>query len=115
VELAFVCTGKKSVSLESSEYFPDMGFVLRNVVGIDEDVVQIDDDYDVNHIREDVVHESLKICWCISKPFRHYQPLKGTVLGSEGSLPFVSMHNLDKMVRMLEVNFGVDSCFTWCI
>jgi len=50
--------------------------VLGNVVGIDENVVQIDDDYDVNHIHEDVVHESLKSCWCISKPFRHYQPTR---------------------------------------
>src|SRR5882672_10695544 len=50
VELAFVCMGKKSVSAESSEYFPNMSFVLGNVVGINEDVVQIDDDYDVDHI-----------------------------------------------------------------
>ena len=68
VALAFVCTGKKSISVESLVHFPDMGFVLGNVVGVDEDVVQIDDDYDVDHIREDVVHESLKSCWCISSP-----------------------------------------------
>src|SRR5882672_1672264 len=69
MELAFVCMGKKSISMESSEYFPNMSFVLGNVVGIDEVVVQIDDDNDVNHIHEDVVHKSLKSCWCISKPF----------------------------------------------
>src|SRR5467141_2017244 len=115
VELAFVCMGKKSISTESSEYFPNMSFVLRNVVGIDEDVVHIDDDYDVNHICEDVVHESLKSCWCISKPFRHYQPLEGTITGSEGSLPFVSMRYSDKMVRVSEVDFCVDSCFSWCV
>src|SRR5467141_1183935 len=84
VELAFVCTGKKSISMESSEYFPNMSFVLRNVVGIDEDVVQIDDDNDINHIHKDVIHKSLKSCWCISKPFRNYQPLERTILGSEG-------------------------------
>src|SRR5467141_3555932 len=115
MELAFVCTGKKSVSAESLEYFPNMSFVLGNVVGIDEDVVQIDDDYDVNHIPEDVVHKSLKSCWCISKPFRHYHPLKGTILGSEGSLPFISRCNTDKMVHVLEVNFGIDLCFLWCV
>ena len=43
MELAFVCMGKKSVSAESVEYFLNMGFVLRNVV-------QIYDDYDVNHV-----------------------------------------------------------------
>jgi len=37
VELAFVCTGKNSISTESVEYFPNVGVVLRDVVGIDED------------------------------------------------------------------------------
>ena len=50
MELTFVCMGKKSVSVESGEYFPNMEFVLRNIVRIDEDVVQIYDDYDVDHI-----------------------------------------------------------------
>src|SRR5882672_8583355 len=113
MELAFVCTGKKSIRVESLEYFPNMGFVLGNVVGIDEDVVQIDDDYDVNHIRKDVVHKLLKSCWCISSPFRHYQPLERTVSGLECSFPFVSRHNPDKMVCVLEVDFGIDSCFSW--
>ena len=38
MELAFVCMGKKSISMESVEYFPNVEFVLGNVVGIDEDV-----------------------------------------------------------------------------
>ena len=58
------------------EYFPNMEFVLGNIVGIDEDIVQVYDDYDVNHIRKNVVHKSLKGSGCISKPFRHYQPLE---------------------------------------
>ena len=69
MELAFVCMGKKTISMESVEYFPTVEFVLGNVVGIDEDVIQIYDDYDVDHIRED---KSLKSGRCISKPFRHY-------------------------------------------
>src|SRR5882724_10523931 len=90
MELTFVCTGKKSVSAESAEYFLNVEFVLGNIVGINKDVVQIYDDYDVNHICENVVHKSLKSAGALSKPFRHYQPLKGTVVGSECSLPFVS-------------------------
>src|SRR5882672_9321573 len=74
MELAFVCMGKKSISVESLEYFPNMSFMLGNVVRVDEDVVQVDDDYDIDHIHEDGIHKSLKSCWCISKPFRHYQP-----------------------------------------
>jgi len=76
VEFTFVCTGKKSISAQSAEYFPNMDFVLGNIVGIDEDVIQIYDDYDVNHIHKDVIHKSLKSGRCISKPFRHYQPLE---------------------------------------
>jgi len=90
MEFAFVCVGKKSVSAESAEYFPNMKFVLGNIVRIDEDAVQIYDDNDVDHIHENDVHKSLKRGRCISKSFRHYRPLEGTVTGLECSLPFVS-------------------------
>src|SRR5467141_2899126 len=66
VELAFVCMGNKSISVELSEYFLDMGFVLGNVVRVDEDIIQVDDDYDFNHIYKIVIHKLLKSCWCIS-------------------------------------------------
>jgi len=62
--------------VESVAYFLNMGFMLGNVVGIDEDVIQIYDDYDIYHINENVIHKYLKISRCISKPFRHYQPLE---------------------------------------
>src|SRR5882724_3082482 len=72
MKLAFVCTGKKSISAESVKYFSDMSLMFSNVVQVDEDVVQIDDDNDVNHVRKDVVHKLLEGRWSISKPFRHY-------------------------------------------
>src|SRR5882724_3440047 len=65
MELTFVCTSKQSISMESVKYFLNVNFVFGNVVGIDEDV-QIYDDNDIDHIRKDVVHESLKSCWSIS-------------------------------------------------
>src|SRR5882724_3898829 len=115
VELTFVCTSKQSISAEPAEYFLNVNFVFGNVVGIDENVIQIYDDNDVNHICENVIHKSLKSCWRISEPFRHYQPFKGTVMGLEGSLPFISGCDPNKMVCMPEVDFGVDPCFYWCI
>jgi len=72
MELAFVCVSKQSISVEPAKYFLNVSFVFRNVVRIDENVVQIYDDNDVDHIREDVIHKSLKSCWSISKPFRNY-------------------------------------------
>ena len=44
VKFAFICTGEKAVSMESVEYFPDISFMLRKVIGIDQYVVQIDND-----------------------------------------------------------------------
>ena len=32
MELAFICTGKKSISVESAQYFLNVEFVLGNVV-----------------------------------------------------------------------------------
>src|SRR5882724_10536097 len=62
MELAFVCTSKQSIITEPAKYFLNVSFVFGNVVGIDENVIQIYDDNDVDHIREDVVHKSLKSC-----------------------------------------------------
>ena len=92
-----------------------MSFVLHEVVRIDKDVVQIDYDVDVYHICGDVIHESLKSCRSISKAFQHYQPLERSVLSLESGVPFVSFSDAYKMIRMPEINFGVDSSFSWCI
>src|SRR5882724_11133585 len=93
VEFTFACSGKQSVSMEPTKYFLNMSFVFGNVVRID--------DNDVDHIRKDVVHKPLKSSQSISKPFRHYQPFEGTIMGPEGSLPFVSGCDPKKMVCML--------------
>ena len=115
VKFACICTGEKAVSMESAEYFPDVLFMLGKVIGIDQYVVQIDNDNNVYHICKDVVHEPLKSCRSVSKAFRHYQPLKGSVTSLEGGLPFVSCCNVNQMVRMPEVDFSVTSCFSWCV
>ena len=44
MKFAFICMGEKAISAESVEYFPDVSFVLRKVVGIDQYVIQIDND-----------------------------------------------------------------------
>ena len=68
--------------------------MLGQAVSIDQDVIQIDYDIDVYHVREDVIYELLESCWYVSKPFGHYQPFKGAVTGPEGCLPFISSCNV---------------------
>src|SRR5882672_1980025 len=48
MKFAFVCLGKKSISMVFVKYFSDVSLVFGNVVQVDEDVVQIDND--VNHV-----------------------------------------------------------------
>ena len=55
VKFTFICTGEKAISAESAEYFPDVLVVLGKVIGIDQYVVQIDNDINVYHIHEDVI------------------------------------------------------------
>ena len=55
MKFTFTCTGEKAVSAEPAEYFPDMLFMLGKVIGIDQYVVQIDNDINVYHIHEDVI------------------------------------------------------------
>jgi len=72
MKLTLISSDKESISSESSEYFLNMGLVLRHIVRVDENVVQIDDDCEIDHICKNIVNKSLKGCGCISKPFRHY-------------------------------------------
>jgi hypothetical protein len=48
----------------------------------------IDHNTTIKHIAKDVTHEILKNCGTIGKTKRHDLPLKQTILGLKGSLPF---------------------------
>src|SRR6266481_6064959 len=89
--------------------------MLGKAIRVDQYVIQIDNDIDVYHIHKNVVHEPLKSCGSISKSFRHYQPLKGPILGPECGLPLVSSSDANQVVHVPKVNFSVDLCFSWCI
>jgi hypothetical protein len=64
--------------------------VLRRVIGIDQDVVDVDNDANIKHIAENVIHETLKNRRAVGKNERHNLPLKRTVSGPKGSLPFIT-------------------------
>ena len=42
--------------------------MLLWIVGVYQDVVQVYDYRDVNHISKDVVHEHLETCWGVGEP-----------------------------------------------
>ena len=52
-----------------------------------------------------------ELTWCYNcnKAERHNTPLKGTIAGTEGGLPFVPFVDLDKMVCVLEIDLSKES------
>ena len=67
---------EETVLPEPSEYLSDMFDVLFRVLGVDEDVVEVDDHERVEEVREDVVHEVLEGGGCICEPKGHHTPLE---------------------------------------
>ena len=66
VEIALISAGIQVVFSEASEDLTDTSAVLFHVVQVDKDIIQIDKDAYIEHVGEDVIHEALKSCWCIS-------------------------------------------------
>ena len=94
----------KVVLAQSLEHPSDMDVVFLLRLAEDQDVVQVDDNKDVGHIAEDVVHEVLECCRGVGHSKRHYEALEGTVARVERGLPFVSGQDPDVVVSRAEVN-----------
>ena len=55
--------GIEPIALKLGKYFLDMGQVLFGVIGIHQDVVQVYNYRDINHIGEYIIHEPLETGW----------------------------------------------------
>jgi len=83
--------------------------VLCNVIGVNQDVIQVNYYAHVKEVREYIVYETLEGSWSISQSKWYYWPFEGSIVGPEGGFLFISFSNVDQVVRMLEVNFGVNT------
>src|SRR5260370_23129070 len=87
------------------------GFVRR----INKNIVKVDDNADIEHVHEDVVHKALKRRGSVGKSFWHYTPFEGSITRAKGGFPFVTFTDANEMVGVGEVYLGVDTRFTWRI
>jgi len=85
--------------------------MLLKSLGINEDVVEIDDDPKIEEVHKDVIHEVLEGCGGTGKALGHDTPLIQSISGSEGGFPLIAFHNPDQVIGMLEVDLGVDPSF----
>ena len=76
MELALRSLGVKTVETKVSEDLLDVLPVLLQRIGVDQDIIQVDNNAVIEHVTEDIVYESLKSSRSISKTFRDDQPLK---------------------------------------
>ncbi len=83
--------------------------VFHGVIGIDEDVVEVYDYGNVNHVSKNIVHKALERRRSIGEPKRHDTPFEGAVTGPEGCFPFVTFSYAYEMISMSEIKFGIDA------
>ena len=83
-----------------------MILVINGVVGVDLDLVEVIEYAYIQQVRGNIVNETLECGWGISESKGHNTPFKGTVASMEGDFPLIIFLNLDKMVRMPEINFS---------
>ena len=72
VELTFLWFGIQPVLPESAEDLLDLFMVSSFIRRINENIVKVDDNTNVQHISEDIVHEVLESAGGVGKPKRHY-------------------------------------------
>ncbi len=83
--------------------------VLRGIIGIDEDVVEVYDYRNIKHVSKNVIHEALERRRSIGESKRHDTPFKGAIVGPEGCFPFITFGYMYEMISMSKIKFGVDA------
>ena len=104
MELTFLWLGEEIVLSEASEDFADVFLMGLEVLGVYQDVIQIDDNTDIKEIREDTIDELLKSHRGVSQAERHDIPFEGPISRAECGLPFITFCNVDQMVCVAEIN-----------
>ena len=92
------------VLAQSLEHPSDMDAVFFLRLAEDQDVVQVDDNEDVGHVAEDVVHKVLECGRGVGHSKGHNEILEGPIARAERGLPLVSRRDPDVVVSRAEVD-----------
>ena len=108
IEFAFFGFGVKLMFSKASKNFGNMFIVFLGSLGVNEDIIQIDYHIFVRDVGKDAVHITLESSRSIGEVEVHDHKIKGSIMSLEGSFPFITRSNADKVVGTMEVNLGVD-------
>jgi len=82
--------------------------MLFRILGVDQNVIQIDYHAHIQHIRKNAIDKVLERSRSIGKSERHNKPFIGAIVSVEGSFPFITRSDADQMVCMSEIDLGID-------
>ena len=108
MKLTFLWFDKEFVFVETSEDFMDMFLMGLKVLGVYQDVIQIDNNRNIKEVQEDTINKPLKSRGSICQAEGHDIPLEGTISCAEHGFPFITFGNVDQVVCMAEINLRVD-------
>ena len=99
MELTLLWLGEEIVLSEVSEDFMDVFLMGLEVLGVYQDVIQIDDYTDVEEVHKDAIDKLLESRGSIGQAEGHDIPLEGTISHAECSFPFITFGNADQVVH----------------
>jgi len=91
MERTFLWLRIEGVLAKPAEYFMDMENMVFEGVRVYEDIVKVNYDANIEHVSENAINKTLKSCWSIGQPLRHYEPLIRSIACAESGLPFVAL------------------------
>ena len=63
---------------------------LARILGVDKNVIEVNNDKDIEFLGQDLVNIALKASWYVGQPKRHYLVLEVAVSSPEGCLLFIA-------------------------
>jgi hypothetical protein len=108
MEFALLDFGVEFVISKSLKDLSNMLAMFFEVVGVDEDVVEVYHDESVDKMAKHRVNVSLESGWAVGEAERHDEIFEEAVSCSKGGLPFVSFGYSDSMVSPAKIDLRVD-------
>ena len=66
-----------------------------DVIGVNKDVIEVNNGTDIGHICKDIVHKMLKCGRTIRESEGHDQPFKQSISGLKHHFPFIALGDSD--------------------
>ena len=82
--------------------------VLVRIFGVNKDVIEVNDNTNVQHILEDVVHKALKRSRRVCQAVVHYLEFVRTISCMKGGFPFVALGNVHEVVGPVEIDLRIN-------